>query len=84
MTKQAKNVLYAQAGGVSAVINASAAGVIETVRQHPEKFGAVYAAINGIKGVLDEALVDLSGISQAELERLKYLPGAALKPVALT
>ena len=79
MTKQAKNVLYAQAGGVSAVINASAAGVIETVRQHPGKFGAVYAAINGIKGVLDEALVDLTAISEAELERLKYLPGAAFK-----
>jgi len=55
MTQQAKNVLYAQAGGVSAVINASAAGVIESVRQHPGQFGKIYAAINGIKGVLEEA-----------------------------
>lgn len=79
MSKQAKNVLYAQAGGVSAVINASAAGVIETVKQHPDTFGKVYAAINGIKGVLDEALVDLEQLTANELERLKYLPGAAFK-----
>lgn len=79
MTQQAKNVLYAQAGGVSAVINTSAAGVIETVRRHPGQFGKTYAAVNGIKGVLEEALIDLTSISAAELERLKYLPGAAFK-----
>lgn len=79
MTKPAKNVLYAQAGGVSAVINASAAGVIETVRQHPEVFGKVYAAINGIKGVLDEALVDIDSFSEQDMARLKFLPGAAFK-----
>ncbi len=79
MTQQAKNVLYAQAGGVSAVINASAAGVIESVRQHPGQFGKIYAAINGIKGVLEEALVDLTDMSQADIEYLKYLPGAAFK-----
>lgn len=79
MTTHAKNVLYAQAGGVSAVINTSAAGVIETVKQHPEKFGKIYAAINGIKGVLEENLVDLDSISSEDLARLKYLPGAAFK-----
>ncbi|MBE0494594.1 MAG: 6-phosphofructokinase [Thiomicrospira sp.] len=79
MSSPAKNVLYAQAGGVSAVINASAAGVIETAKQHPEIFGKVYAAINGIKGVLEEDLVDLDQLSQTELDRLKYLPGAAFK-----
>lgn len=79
MTRPAKNVLYAQAGGVSAVINASAAGVIETAKQHPEVFGKVYAAINGIKGVLEEELVDLDQLNQAELDHLKTLPGAAFK-----
>lgn len=75
----AKNVLYAQAGGVTAVINASAAAVIETVQQHSDFFGKTYAALNGIKGVLEEELVDLSNISQSTLEKLKYQPGAAFK-----
>ena len=74
-----KNVLYAQAGGVTAVINASAAAVIETVQQHGEFFGKTYAALNGIKGVLEEDFIDLSDISKATLEQLKYQPGAAFK-----
>lgn len=77
--KQAKNVLYAQAGGVTAVINVSAAAVIETVQQHPDTFGKTYAAINGIKGVLEEDLVDLSDISDETLAHMKYQPGAAFK-----
>lgn len=72
-----KNVIYAQAGGVSAVINASAAGVIEMVRRHPEKFGKVYAAVNGIVGVLEERLIDTTQMSEEELDRLKVQPGAA-------
>ncbi|CAN8139932.1 Pyrophosphate--fructose 6-phosphate 1-phosphotransferase [uncultured Thiomicrorhabdus sp.] len=74
---QANNVLYAQAGGVTAVINASAAAVIETVQQYSQIFGKTYAAINGIKGVLEEELIDLSDIDHAVLEQLKYQPGAA-------
>ncbi|HHS99598.1 MAG TPA: 6-phosphofructokinase [Thiomicrospira sp.] len=76
---QAKNVLYAQAGGVTAVINASAAGVIETIQKHSDTFGKTYAAINGIKGVLEEDLVDLSDISDETLAQLKYQPGAVFK-----
>ncbi|BBP45646.1 pyrophosphate--fructose 6-phosphate 1-phosphotransferase [Thiosulfatimonas sediminis] len=76
---QANNVLYAQAGGVTAVINASAAAVIETVQQNSHVFGKIYAAINGIKGVLEEDLVDLSEIDNALIEQLKYQPGAAFK-----
>ncbi|WP_319557774.1 6-phosphofructokinase [Thiomicrorhabdus sp.] len=79
MKEQAKNVLYAQAGGVTAVINASAAGVIETVKSHPEAFGKAYAAINGIKGVLEEDLIDLDDVPQEQIERLKYQPGAAFQ-----
>jgi len=77
--QQANNVLYAQAGGVTAVINASAAAVIETIKKHPKVFGKTYAAINGIKGVLEEALIDLSNIDDNTIEKLKYQPGAAFK-----
>ncbi|WP_044409847.1 6-phosphofructokinase [Thiomicrospira microaerophila] len=79
MIKSANNVLYAQAGGVSAVINASAAAVFETVKQHPGVFGKTYAALNGIKGLLDEALVDIDLLNTPEIERLKHLPGAAFQ-----
>jgi len=72
----ANNVLYAQAGGVSAVINASAAAVIETVLGHSDRFGKMYAALNGIKGVLEERLIDLSDISKDTLDAIKYQPGA--------
>ncbi len=71
------NALYAQAGGVTAVINVSAAGVIETLRQYNTP--RIYAAINGIQGLLDEDLVDLTQITDAELERLKCLPGGAFQ-----
>ena len=74
-----RNVLYAQAGGVTAVINASAAAVIESVRQHPDVFGKSYAAINGIKGVLEEDLVDLSQLQWVDLEKMKHQPGAVFK-----
>lgn len=76
---QANNVLYAQAGGVTAVINASAAGVIEMARRHPETFGKVYAAINGIVGVLEEALTDTAQLTEAMLDQLKIQPGAAFQ-----
>ena len=55
MTKQAKNIFYAQSGGVTAVINASACGVIETARKHPEQFDKIYVGKNGILGALRRA-----------------------------
>lgn len=73
------NVLYAQAGGVSAVINTSLAAVIETVRAFPDRFGRLYGARNGILGVLHEDLVDLTDTSAETLERLQHLPGGALQ-----
>lgn len=76
---QPSNVLYAQAGGPSAVLNASAAAVIETCRLHPERFGRVFAAINGIKGVLEELLVDTATLDADALESLKNHPGAAFE-----
>lgn len=72
-----KNILYAQSGGVTAVINATAAGVIQTARANPDQVGKVYAAHNGIIGALNEALIDTSLESNAAIEALKYTPGGA-------
>jgi len=72
-----KNAFYAQSGGVSAVINASACGVLETARQHPEEIGKVYAGRNGIIGALTEDLIDTSFESEAAIAALKHTPGAA-------
>ena len=72
-----KNAFYAQSGGVSAVINASACGVVQTARQHPEQIGQVYAGRNGIIGVLTEDLIDTSFESEAAIAALKHTPGAA-------
>lgn len=53
-----KNAIYAQSGGVTAVINASACAVIQTAKLYPEQIGKVYAAKNGIIGALNEELID--------------------------
>ena len=71
-----KNVFYAQSGGVTAVINASACGVIETARSHPE-FGKVYAGRNGIIGALREELIDTSLESAETIAALRHTPAGA-------
>ncbi len=72
-----RNLLYAQSGGVTAVINASAAGVITTAREAGERIGRVLAARNGILGVLRETLVDTAAIPADDLARLRCTPGGA-------
>jgi 6-phosphofructokinase 1 len=72
-----KNAFYAQSGGVTAVINASACGVIETARQHPGKIGKLYAGRDGIIGALTEDLIDTSLESAADIARLRHTPGGA-------
>ena len=72
-----KNAFYAQSGGVSAVINASACGVLETARQHSGEIGKVYAGRNGIIGALTEDLIDTSVESETAIAALKHTPGAA-------
>jgi len=72
-----KNAFYAQSGGVTAVINASACGVIETARQHPDKIGKVYAGRNGIIGALTEDLIDTSQESDADIAALRHTPSGA-------
>jgi 6-phosphofructokinase len=72
-----KNAFYAQSGGVSAVINASACGVLQTARQYSRQIGKVYAGRNGIIGALTEDLIDTSVESDAAIAALKHTPGAA-------
>ena len=72
-----KNAFYAQSGGVTAVINASACGVLQTARQHSEEIGKVYAGRNGIIGALTEDLIDTSVESETAIAALKHTPGAA-------
>ena len=73
----AKNAFYAQSGGVTAVINATACAVIETARQHPDKIGKVLAGRNGIIGALTEDLIDTSLESAADIAALRHTPGGA-------
>ncbi len=72
-----RNAFYAQSGGVTAVINASACGVIETARQHKQAIGKVYAGRNGIIGALREELIDTSKESAKTIAALRYTPAGA-------
>ena len=72
-----KNAFYAQSGGVTAVINASACGVIQTARGFPDKIGTVYAGRNGIIGALQEELIDTSLESDDDIAALRHTPSGA-------
>jgi 6-phosphofructokinase len=72
-----KNAFYAQSGGVTSVINASACGVIETCRQNSHRIANVYAGHNGIIGALCEDLIDTSLESDADIAALKNTPSGA-------
>jgi ATP-dependent phosphofructokinase / diphosphate-dependent phosphofructokinase len=73
----ARNALYAQSGGVSAVINASACGVIQAAQKARRHIGKIYAGRDGIVGVLTEDLIDLSRESAATIRGLRYTPAGA-------
>ncbi len=72
-----KNAFYAQSGGVTAVINASACGVIQTARKHSDKIGKVFAGRNGIVGALREELIDTSLESAKTIAQLRHTPSGA-------
>ena len=72
-----RNAFYAQSGGVTAVINVSAQGVIETARRHRDKIANVYAGRNGIIGALTEDLIDTSQESDATIAALHHTPSGA-------
>ena len=73
----AKNAFYAQSGGVTAVINASAAGVIETARRHPDRIAKVYAGRNGIIGALTEDLIDTNQEPDEAIRALSHTTSGA-------
>lgn len=75
MAKQ--NAFYAQSGGVTSVINASACGVIETARKNSDQIGTVFAGRNGILGALTEELIDTARLSAEEVAALRHTPGGA-------
>ena len=72
-----RNAFYAQSGGVTAVINATACGVIETARTNADRIGTVFAGRNGILGALREELIDTATLADAEVARLRHTPGGA-------
>ena len=72
-----KNAFYAQSGGVTAVINATACGLIETARKHKNRIGKVYAGRDGIIGALTEDLIDTSKESATAIKALRYTPSGA-------
>ncbi len=74
---RARNAFYAQSGGVTAVINASACGVIETARKHRRAIGTLYAGRNGILGALTEDLIDTGKESAADIRALRHTPSGA-------
>ena len=72
------NLLVAQSGGPTAVINASVAGVIQEAGKHPDQIEEIYGGLNGILGILNEQLVDLQDEKRTTVEGLKHTPAAAL------
>ncbi len=77
MAELTGNLLVAQSGGPTAVINASLAGVVQQAGRH-ECIEEIYGGLNGILGVLREELIDLGEEKARTIEGLKYTPGAAL------
>lgn len=73
----AKNLFYAQSGGVTAVINATACGVIEAARRHPDAIAGIYAGRDGILGGLHEELIDTGAESAKTIRALRHTPGGA-------
>src|SRR5260370_13392576 len=72
-----KNAFYAQSGGVTAGVNASACGVLETARKYPKHIAKVYAGRHGILGALTEDLIDTSKEGAAAIRGLRHTPGGA-------
>ncbi len=72
-----KNAFYAQSGGVTAVINASACGVIETAREHRDRIANVYAGRHGIIGALTEDMIDTNRETARAIAALRHTPGGA-------
>src|SRR5690348_9741935 len=77
MIMTVKNAFYAQSGGATAVINATACGLIQTARQYPDRIGKVYAGQHGIIGAITENLIDTSLESDETIQALYHTPASA-------
>jgi len=77
MSSLSRNAFYAQSGGVTAVINATACAVLQAARAHAGRIGKVYAGRDGILGALTEDLIDTSVESDADVAGLRHTPGGA-------
>ena len=75
--KMKKNIFYAQSGGVTPVINATAAGLIDALSKNKSFFGKLLVGKNGIAGALNEELIDISKENKSELKKLIHTPGGA-------
>ena len=71
------NAFYAQSGGVTAVINASACGLFSELKKNKKKINKIYAGKNGILGALNEEIIDISKINKTDLNNLYYTPAGA-------
>ena len=76
-----KNLLYAQSGGVTPVINATACGVIEKARENKDRIGKVYAGKDGIIGILREELIDTTRETKTSIAGLRHTSGAWTAPL---
>ena len=77
----ARNAFYAQSGGVTAVVNATAAGVIETARKHKAKIGKVFAGRNGIIGALTEDLIQRDDDQEVTVRKRLEVYHSQTKPL---
>ena len=71
-----KNIIYAQSGGATSVINVTAQALISTAQKHPNKIGKIYASDRGITGILEESFFDVTACTSQELESIANVPGA--------
>ena len=78
MAQLVGNLLVAQSGGPTAVINSSVAGVVQQAGKHPEAIEEIYGGCNGILGILNEQLIDILEEKSSAIEGLKHTPAAAL------
>ena len=69
------NALYIQSGGMTSVLNNAAYTIIKTIQKYPKKIGKLYAGIYGIVGVLEDNLLDISTLSEIQIENIKNSPG---------
>lgn len=77
------NLLVAQSGGSTAVIDASVAGAIQEAGRHPEFINEIYGALNGIRGILSEERIDIQDEKSSTIEGLKHTPRRRVRHLSI-